>query len=170
MTTTTTKTVTVPVYTTITSALIKACHDQGLPSPLLDATTESGLPENAGWAFLRFTEGAAALIIQKSVTKVPQVHSHVDLSDYQGFIALPKKNGRVLCHFKGDATLMADVLHLFVGTAKRPVAAKAKAEVVAGAASLSNDSQETAAPVSYSEAEFAAEAEMYQTVGNIELD
>lgn len=108
-------------YVQFCHALIKFCEDQGLAP--LRAETESGLPQNEGWCFLRFSEGGAALIIPKGKTRMGNLHSHVDLSGHEGFIPLPKKNGKVICHFAPDLEKVKKVVPMFVGAAKRATAA-----------------------------------------------
>jgi hypothetical protein len=117
----TTTTKTLPAYVQFCNALKAEAESQGL-GHYLTADTETGLPQNAGYAFLRFSENGAAIIVPKSQTRMANVHSHVDLSGQDGFVALPKYNGRVLCHFAPDVTLLAPVLCLFNGQAKRPIA------------------------------------------------
>jgi hypothetical protein len=51
------------------------------------------------------------------------LHSHVDLSGIPGVIPLPKKNGRVVCHFEPDVSKVSKALASFMGASKRPVAA-----------------------------------------------
>lgn len=106
------------LYVQFCHALIKECKRQGLPEPVR-ADTETGLPQNEGWAFLRFTPDGAALIIPKGKTRLGNLHSHVDLSGKDGYIPLPKKNGKVVCHFSPDLGKVSKVLSAFVGAAKR---------------------------------------------------
>lgn len=108
-------------YVQFCKALIKFCEEKGL-NPVR-ANTETGLPQNEGWAFLRFSEGGAALIIPKGKTRLGSLHSHVDLQGKDGYIALPKKNGKVICHFAPDLEKVKAVLPMFVGAAKRATAA-----------------------------------------------
>ena len=61
------------------------------------------------------------------------LHSHIDLTGASGYIALPKKNGRVACHFEPDVSKVSKVLSQFVSASKRPVMAPVRR--------LSNDSQ-----------------------------
>lgn len=143
MTTTNTKpavTVASPAYVTFCKDLTEECRSQGL-GHYLKADTETGLPQNAGYAFLRFSEDGAAVIVPKAQGAMREVHSHLDLSGFDGFIALPKRNGRVLCHFAADLTLLAEVLPLFDGASKRPVAKpvrQAKAEQAQASATASD--------------------------------
>jgi hypothetical protein len=131
-------------------------------APVVRADTESGLPQNEGWAFLRFVGSEAAMIVQKSKSKAPQIHSHVDLSGKAGFIELPKKNGKVICHFAPDLDLIEAVLPLFVGASKRATAAAQKATPSVPA--VASQAPVVAAP-DYSEEDLAAiEAEMFQHV------
>jgi len=117
MSTTTTKS-----YVTFTAALIAKCTELGL-SPLRDMTTESTLPENAGWAFLRFGDNnSAALIVPKSVTRMGNCHVHIDCASSPGVVPLPKKNGRVICHHTPDLELlMKHVVPRLPGASKRDV-------------------------------------------------
>jgi hypothetical protein len=101
------------------------CTELGLPTPTT-SNTDSGLPENTGWMFIAFGPESvdssralgdtACLIVSKSLT---QVHSHIDLDGEEGYIGLPKKNGRVICHFAPDLSLIAQVLHRFVSASRR---------------------------------------------------
>lgn len=97
----------------------------GLPDPQLDPSTESGLPENKGFVFIEYGPHlvAPAIIVPRSARGPAIVHSHIDLSDLDGYVPLPKPNGRVVCHFLADPAKVASALARFVGASKRPVAA-----------------------------------------------
>lgn len=111
---------TAPLYVQFAQAIRDAIQAQGLPAPE-SAQTETGFPQNEGYFFVRWSD--AALIVPKSKLRMSNLHSHVDLSGQSGYIALPKKNGRVVCHFTPDITKVSEVLHLFVNASKRPLAA-----------------------------------------------
>ncbi len=133
----------VPAYVSFCAAIIAECQAQGL-DPLRDAT-ESGLPQNEGYCFLRFQEGGAALIVPKSKNRMAPCHSHVDLSGVEGFIPLPRKNGRVICHFESDLGLLATVLPFFVGASKRaslPPVRKTQSAPVEATPSLETETYE----------------------------
>lgn len=108
-------------YVQFCTKVLAAAKAQGLQP--ITADTESGLPQNDGWCFLRFAPDGAALIIPKGKTRMGNLHSHVDLTGKDGYVALPKKNGKVICHFAPDADKVTAVLSAFVGAAKRPTAA-----------------------------------------------
>src|SRR5512146_542934 len=113
---------TAPLYVQFAQALRAEIAHLGLPAPI-SAPTETGFPQNAGYFFVRWdTADSAALIIPQSKTRMGNLHSHVDLSRFQGHVALPRRNGRVVCHFTPDVALVSKALHLFVGASKRPVA------------------------------------------------
>lgn len=96
----------------------------GLPEPTA-AATPTGFPENEGYFFVEWGPHgqAPALIVPKSKTRMGNLHSHVDLSGIPGHIALPKKNGKVVCHFEPDASKVSKALASFIGSSKRPTAA-----------------------------------------------
>lgn len=124
-------------YVAIAARIRQFCTELGLPQPVA-AATPSGLPENAGWMFVQFStdRSAAALIIQKTQGRAPNIHSHLDLQGLDGFIELPRLNGRVLCHFECDLNKVRAVLHLFVDSVRRPVRASSKTPGKAQAASI----------------------------------
>jgi hypothetical protein len=113
------------------AAVLAQVKAQGLPSPTLDPSTESGLPENKGYVFIEWgAHGAApALIVPKAANGVRQVDSHIDLSDMDGHIPLSKPNGRVVCRMEGDVAKVSRALARFVGASKRPVAAPVRQPV-----------------------------------------
>ena len=104
---------------------LAAARALGLPDPQLDPSTESGLPENKGYVFIEYGPHlvAPAIIVPKSARGPVTVHSHVDLSDLDGYVPLTKPNGRVVCHFRAEPRAVAQALTRFVGASKRPVAA-----------------------------------------------
>ncbi len=112
-----------PLFVQFAQAIRAEISRQGLPEPT-HAETPTGFPENDGYFFVEWgTHGAApALIVPKSKTRMGNLHSHVDLSGVPGFIALPKRNGRVVCHFEPDVSKVSKALHSFVGASKRPIA------------------------------------------------
>lgn len=116
-------------YVQFCQKVLAAAKAQGLQP--ITADTESGLPQNDGWCFLRFAPDGAALIIPKGKTRMGNCHSHVDLSGKDGFVALPKKNGKVICHFESDADKVSKVLSAFVGAAKRATLAPTPKATVA---------------------------------------
>lgn len=137
--TTTTASTTTPVYITFIKALKDECVRQGLPAPD-SAPTLSGLPENMGYCFLQWSNGTAEparLIIPKSITRMGSLHSHVDLSAYEGHIALRKPNGKVVCHFAPSLELVKATLSLFVGASRRASQAPVKRPPVASPATPS---------------------------------
>lgn len=150
-------------YVQFCAALVQECADLGLPAPLA-ADTETGLPQNEGYCFLRFSEGGAAIIIPKGKTRMAPVHSHVDLSAFPGFIPLPKKNGRVICHFAADVGLLSATLQLFVGASKRPLATPVKATPVTTPVTT----PVLASVPSYTDQDLEEiEAEMFQNVASV---
>lgn len=114
---------TAPLYVQFAQALRIAIQAEGLPAPETH-DTPSSFHENAGYFFVQWGPHgqSPALIIPKSVIRMGNLHSHIDLSGLPGHIALPKRNGRVACHFTPDIALVSRALHLFVGASKRPVA------------------------------------------------
>lgn len=135
-----------PATKSFVSALLAYCAEKGLKPVSLDPTTESGLKENGGWCFLRFEgthEQGASLIIPKAVARMGRLHSHVDLSGRDGYVALPKKNGKVICHFEPDLEKVKAVLPAFLSAAKRATLAPTpKATVSAPAAAPEPASEE----------------------------
>lgn len=107
-----------PAYVAFCEALKQRCQELGLPAP--DAAgTETGLPQNAGYAFLRFN-GGAALIVPKAVAAVKRLECHLS-PDAMGTGQAPSKpNGRVQ-GVLSPADVTDDVLRLLVTGAKRPV-------------------------------------------------
>lgn len=112
-------------HLTFIAQTLAAAKALGLPDPTLDPSTESGLPENKGYAFIEYGVHlvAPAIIVPKSARGPAIVHSHIDLSDMDGYVPLPRPNGRVVCHLKADPKAVASALARFVGASKRPVAA-----------------------------------------------
>jgi hypothetical protein len=114
-------------HLTFIAQTLAAAKALGLPDPQLDPSTESGLPENKGYVFIEYGPhgGAPAIIVPKSARGPAIVHSHLDLSDLEGHVALPRPNGRVVCHFKAEPVAVASALSRFcaTGSSKRPVAA-----------------------------------------------
>lgn len=111
-----------PATKAFVSALLTECAKQGLAVVSLDPSTESGLKENGGWCFLRLEgthEAGASLIIPKAVGRLGKLHSHVDLVGHDGHVALPKKNGKVICHFEPDLQKVSKVLKFFLSASKR---------------------------------------------------
>lgn len=123
-----------PLYLAFAAALHAEIKALGLPSPTL-ASTPTGFPENENFFFVEWgAHGQApALIVPKSKTRMGTIDSHLDLSGASGHIALPKKNGRVICKFEPDISKVSKVLAQFVGASKRPVAAPVRRLVSASA-------------------------------------
>ncbi len=98
------------------------------------------------------------------------LHSHVDLTGYSGYIALPKKNGKVVCHFAADLGLLETVLPLFVGASKRaslaPVAKTVATPVDAFLAAIPVAKTPVVDAPLFSEAEYEAEAAMYEAANS----
>lgn len=130
-----------PTYVTFCQALIAECRAQGLQP--VTAPTETGLPQNKGYAFLRFSDDGAALIVPKSATRMGSLDSHVDLSGTDGYIPLTKPNGKVACHFAPDVAKVAKVLARFVGASKRAtvVASRPASQATPGNLTSAVDSQ-----------------------------
>ena len=114
-----------PSYVQFCHALVAECRAQGLQP--ITAGTETGLPQNKGFAFLRFSEDGAALIVPKSVTRMGSLHSHVDLSGADGYIPLEKPNGKVMCLFAPDLEKVRAIVGRFVGASKRATVVPSKA-------------------------------------------
>jgi len=112
-----------PLYVQFAAQIRAEIEAQGLPEPTA-AETPTGFPENEGYFFVEFGPhgSSPALIVPKSKTRMGALHSHVDLSGIPGHIALPRRNGRVVCHFEPDAAKVSKALASFVGASKRPVA------------------------------------------------
>jgi hypothetical protein len=109
-------------YVQYAQVLHSMIEDLGLPPPV-HADTETGFPQNEGWFFVRWGNSeSAALIVPKAKRGMRSLHSHLDLSGHDGFIPLPAKNGRVVCHFESDLSKVRKVLHLFVSASKRAIA------------------------------------------------
>jgi len=110
----------VPAYVQFTAALRARLDQAGVKYET--AATETGLPQNAGYAFLRVDGGEGAVIIPKSKTKMARLDCHVDASGLEGYVPLTKPNGRVVCHFEPDVGLLVDgLLARLSGAPKRPV-------------------------------------------------
>mgnify|MGYP001567933139 CR=1 FL=1 len=164
-----------PATKAFVTALLGECAKLGLAVLSLDPTTESGLKENGGWCFLRL-EGdhanGASLIIPKAVTRLGNLHSHVDLMGKDGYIPLPKKNGKVVCHFAPDVEKVKKVLPAFLSAAKRATAAPTPKTTVSAPVNplLAEPTEEelntlaplTVSPESWAELADSEEAE-YQT-------
>lgn len=117
-------TIAAPLYVQFANQIKAQIKALGLPEPTT-AATPTGFPENEGYFFVEWgTHGQApALIVPKSKTRMGNLHSHVDLSGIPGHIALPKRNGKVVCHFEPDASKVSKALASFIGSSKRPTAA-----------------------------------------------
>lgn len=117
-------------YIQFTASVRRTIDGLGLPTPTLDPSTPTGLPENDGYVFVEWGQHlvAPAIIIPKSKLRMGNLHSHLDLSAYPGHVPLPKKNGRVVCHFEADLAKVSRVLALFADAtaSKRPVAPPVK--------------------------------------------
>ena len=124
-----------PAYVQFIAGIRRTIQGLGLPTPTLDESTPTGLPENNGYVFVEWgVHGVApAIIVPKSVMRMGNLHSHLDLSAYPGHVPLPKKNGRVVCHFEADLAKVSRVLSLFADAtaSKRPVAAPVKRQASA---------------------------------------
>ena len=114
---------TTALYIQFANALRAEIRAQGLPEPTA-AETPTGFPENEGYFFVEFGPHgqSPALIVPKSKTRMGNLHSHVDLSTLSGHIPLPRKNGRVVCHFEPDVAKVSKAFASFVHASKRPVA------------------------------------------------
>lgn len=147
-----------PLYVQFIDQVRAAIRAEGLPEPTA-AETPSGLPENEGYCFIEWgAHGSApAMIVPKSKTRMGNLHSHVDLSGHQGHIQLPKRNGRVVCHFAPDVALVSRALHAFMGASKRDVAAPVRR--------LPGASQSTSATASGP----ASQAPKGPTAGDLEI-
>lgn len=112
-----------PLYVQFIAQIRAEIRDLGLPEPMTDSTP-SGVPENKNHCFIEWGPHlvAPALIVPKSALRMGNLHSHIDLSAFAGHIALPKANGRVVCHFEPDVSKVSKALSQFVGASKRPVA------------------------------------------------
>ena len=99
-----------PLYVQFAQALRERCAELGIEPTA--AGTETGLPQNEGYFFVEFGPHgqSAAIIVPKSKTRMGNVHLHIDASDLEGCVELPKKNGRVICHFVPDVDLLTPVL------------------------------------------------------------
>lgn len=123
-----------PLYVQFAHAIRAEIARLGLPAPI-QADTETGFPQNAGYFFVRWdTADSAAIIVPQSKTRMGNLHSHIDLTGFDGHVGLPRKNGRVACHFRPEIRLVSAVLHLFVGASKRPVAPPVRRLMVASVA------------------------------------
>ncbi len=114
-----------PATYSLVQSILASCKEQGLTPVSLDPTTESGLKENRGYCFLRFEgthEAGASLIIPKAVGRMGNLHSHVDLSAYDGYVPISKPNGKVICHLAPDPQKVAKCLKAFLSAAKRATA------------------------------------------------
>ncbi len=123
---TTTTTVKNAATVAFVNALLAECQKLGYTVVSRDPSTETGLKENGGWCFLRLEgthEAGASLIIPLAKTRLGNLHSHVDLQGKDGYVPLPKKNGKVICHFQPDVAKVTQILPMFLSAAKRATAA-----------------------------------------------
>lgn len=131
------------LYVQFAAQIRAMIEEQGLPAPA-SADTPTGFPENEGYFFVEWGPHlqAPALIVPKSKTRMGNLHSHLDLSALPGHIALPRKNGKVVCHFEPDLAKVSKALASFASgsASKRPTAAPVRRLVAA--------SQATPAPAS----------------------
>lgn len=127
--TATNNTKTAPLYVQFAQALLKRCAEMGLEP--LRAETETGFPQNEGYFFVRFgDQSSAAAIVPKSKLRMGNVHLHIDAEGLDGYIPLPKKNGKVICHFVADVDLLAKhILPRLPGARKRDTIVASKAPV-----------------------------------------
>jgi hypothetical protein len=122
--TTNSKKTAVPAYVSFCHELAARAAALGLE--LETAPTETGLPQNKGFAFVRAKGSTAAFIVPKAVAGVKAVESHIELPDSEPVL----NNGRVVCRI-APALLTDDCLVRLLGASKRPVvqpARKAKAQ------------------------------------------
>ncbi len=119
-----TTTNTAPLYVQFAQQIRAQIQALGLPAPT-SAPTPTGFPENDGYFFVEWGTHlvAPALIVPKSKTRMGALHSHVDLSGLDGHIALPRRNGRVVCHFEPDVSKVRNALARFIGASKAPARA-----------------------------------------------
>ena len=138
-----------PVHLQLVRQILAAAQAQGLPAPSADPTTPSGLPENEGFVFIEWgPHGVApALIVPKSKNRMGALHSHLDLSDLDGHVPLPRRNGRVACHFEPDAAKVSRALARFIGASKAPARAPVRGQSSASQAPVGTASQAAEAPV-----------------------
>jgi hypothetical protein len=119
-------TVKFPATIAFVNALLAECAAKGYTVVSRDPSTETGLKENGGWCFLRLEgthEAGASLIIPLAKHRLGNLHSHVDLQGHDGYVPLPKKNGKVICHFQPDVAKVTQILPKFLSAAKRATAA-----------------------------------------------
>ena len=110
---------TVPAYLNLVAHILATCEELGAEPTR--AATPSTLPENKGYVFVRFGEGAAAAIIPKSTGQVKLIDVHVDLSDLPGWVPLTKPNGRVIGRIDASTADWSQILPRLMGASKRPV-------------------------------------------------
>lgn len=122
------KNTTLPAYLVLVQQLLETCDRLDLQP--LRADTDSTLPENSGWCFLRFgNDSAPAIIVGKGVSKV-NVHSHVDYSDLECWIELTKSNGRVIGHIDAATADWDEIVSRLPGASKRAIKRASKAASV----------------------------------------
>lgn len=155
--TTNTKTTTTPAFISFTAALVQAAAELGLPKPVT-AETETGLPQNKGFVFLRFAPDGAALIIPKSVKAMAKLDSHLDLSGHDGYLNPVDSNGRVICQFAPDVDKVKAILPLFVEASKRPVKKASKVDSAAASAATPDTADGEAELASWSPSDGETEA------------
>lgn len=119
-----------PLYVQFAQALKQKIAEMGLEFEESEGT-ETGFPQNEGYFFVRSAPGLAAMIVPKSKTRMGNVHLHIDASDLEGWVPLPKKNGKVIGHFVPDLDLLTPVLAMLPGRAKRPTIVASRAPVSA---------------------------------------
>lgn len=126
-----TKTQAVPAY--VQFCLELSARAKALGLELETAGTETGLPQNKGYAFVRAVGSTAALIVPKAVAAVKAVESHVALPGAEPVTG----NGRVVCRI-APAALTDDCLLALLGASKRPVSQPARKATVSPASEPSS--------------------------------
>jgi hypothetical protein len=127
-------------------AYVAFCHElaaraQALGLELEAAPTETGLPQNKDYAFVRAVGSTAAFIVPKSVGGVKWVESHIELPDSEPVTT----NGRVVCRIQ-PGRLTDDCLVRLRGASKRPVAQPARkaSEATGGSTPVLTDEETVA--------------------------
>jgi hypothetical protein len=140
---------TAPLYVQFAAKIRERALELGLHFET--AATETGFPQNEGYFFVRTAPNSAAMIVPKSKVRMGNVHLHVDCSDLEGHVPLPKKNGKVLGHFVADIGLLDRVMARLVGASKRPTQFARQAPVAA------TPSKPVEAPVEWSQFDMGEE-------------
>ena len=84
-----------------------------------DMSTDSTLPENGNFVFVRVGGGTAAAIIPMHAGGVKWIDSHIDWKGKTGYVPLERANGAVLCRIDPKGVDFDAYLKSLSGASKR---------------------------------------------------